>query len=166
MGPAQMVKDQLNKKERLGTWVLSQAPGRFLDFFGYFHAALEVENHFCLMHCHMIHCGKPQTFIKGNRHRLRIKLRSLCKKAVPREGDGFFGADGPLQKRISAGLTRQASPLCRKYIYLCRDSFSKSSPCDTSLNSPGLYGRHKKAPGRKNPVLSGVAQRQRRHSGF
>ena len=77
---------------------------------------------------------------------VRIWIASLHQKAVPREGDGFFGADGPLQKRISAGLTRQASPLCRKYIYLCRDSFSISGPCDTSLNSSGLYGRHKKAP--------------------
>lgn len=52
-----MVKGQLNKKERLGTWVLSQAPGRFLYFFGYFHAALESEDHFCLMHRYTIHCG-------------------------------------------------------------------------------------------------------------
>ena len=44
--------------------MLSQAPGRFLDFFGYFHATLEGEDHFCLMHCHMIHCGKPADLVE------------------------------------------------------------------------------------------------------
>ena len=62
----------LHKRERLGTWVLSLAPGRFLNFFRYFHAALEGEYHGLLMYRHMIYCGKPEIFIKGNRHRLRM----------------------------------------------------------------------------------------------
>ena len=49
----------MNKRERLGTWVLSQAPGRFLDFFGYFHAALEGKYHCAGVDRHMVHCSKP-----------------------------------------------------------------------------------------------------------
>ena len=34
------------------------------------------------------------------------------------------------------------------------------------MNCPRLCGQHKKPPGRKYEVLSGVAQRERRHSSF
>lgn len=65
----------MSKRERLGTWVVSQAPGRFLNVLGYFHVALEGENYCVLMYRHMIHCGQPKISIKRNRHCLRMLHR-------------------------------------------------------------------------------------------
>ena len=61
--------------------MLSQAPGRFLDFFGYFYAAFEGKHHCTGVDRHMVNRSKPQPFIKGNRHRLRMLHAVVRNKA-------------------------------------------------------------------------------------